>query len=494
MPDFIETETSHGRLRGYLDQGLAVFRGVPYVAAPVGGLRFRRPEPLRAWNGVRDALQDGPICPQLPARLASVLGGIDAPQDEDCLTLTIWAPPPLDRPRPVLVWFHGGGYTSGAGSLPWYCGERLAREGDMVVVSVNSRVGALGYLYHPKLAPGNMGLFDQVAAVEWIRGSASAFGGDPNKITLMGQSGGAHSILCMLAMPATRRLVKRALLFSTPFGMRPIAASTATAVADALFAGLKIDPSKVDARERLQQAPVAEILKAQVPLMLRGPPVPGDPTPPFGPAAVDELPGRPAFDDAIFEGAANLDAVLGTTRDEMTPFYRLDPRLRDLQFESLPGLAEQLFGSSAAVRIRDGKRRCPGATALEVFSDAQNYHYFAEGTYRMAAAIAKGRRRAWVYRFDWSSPDAALSACHCVELPFVFGSLQAFAAAPMLGGVDAKREALSAVVRSAVERFVSNGDPNGESLPEWPPFTSAEAPVLYFDRMIGLGRAPAPPL
>jgi para-nitrobenzyl esterase len=339
-----------------------------------------------------------------------------------------------------------------------------------------------------------MGLFDQVAAVEWIRGTASAFGGEPNQITLMGQSGGAHSILCMLAMPATRGLVKRALLFSTPFGMRAIAASTATSVSDALFAGLKIDPTKADAQERLRQAPVAEILKAQVPLMLRGPPVPGDPTPPFGPVAIGDLPGGSAFDDAVFEAAASLDAVLGTTRDEMTPFYRFDPRLRDLQFESLPGLAEQLFGSSAAARIREARRRCPGATALEAFSDAQNYHYFAEGTYRMAAAIARARRRAWVYRFDWSSPDAALAACHCVELPFVFGSLQAFAAAPMLGGVDEKREALSEVVRSAIERFVSNGDPNGENLPEWPPFAAADAPILYFDHRIGLGRAPAPSL
>jgi para-nitrobenzyl esterase len=493
MQDCIETETSHGRLRGRLDNGLAVFRGVPYVTPPVDGLRFRRPEPLQAWSGVRDALQDGPICPQLPARLASVLGGIDAQQHEDCLTLTIWAPLPLNRSRPVLVWFHGGGYSSGAGSLPWYCGERLAREGDMVVVGVNSRVGALGYLYHPRLAPGNMGLFDQIAAVEWIRGAASAFGGDANHITLMGQSGGAHSILCMLAMPATRGLVKRAILFSTPFGMRTIAASTATSVADALFVGLKIDPTKADAPQRLQEAPVAEILKVQVPLMLRGPQVPGDPTPPFGPAAIGDLPGGSAFDDAIFEAAANVDAFLGTTRDEMTPFYRLDPRLRDLQFESLPGLAEQLFGSSAAARIRDARRRCPGATALEAFSEAQNYHYFAEGTYRMAAAIAQRHRRAWVYRFDWSSPNASLAACHCVELPFVFGSLDAFAAAPLLGGVDERREALSAVVRGAVERFASKGNPNGEDLPRWPPFTVDEAPVLYFDRVIGLGRAPAPP-
>src|SRR6266851_4506222 len=109
MQSFIEADTSHGRLRGHLDEGLAVFRGVPYVAAPIDGLRFRRPEPLQPWPHVREALQDGPICPQLPARLASVVGGIEARQHEDCLTLTIWAPAPLDRARPVLVWFHGGG-------------------------------------------------------------------------------------------------------------------------------------------------------------------------------------------------------------------------------------------------------------------------------------------------------------------------------------------------------------------------------------------------
>jgi len=298
----------------------------------------------------------------------------------------------------------------------------------------------------------------------------------------------------MLAMPPTRSLVRRAILLSAPFGMRAIAASTATATADVLLAELNIDPTDADSPQRLQEVPVAEILKAQIPLMQRGPRVPGDPTPPFGPTAVGNLPGGLGFDDAILKAAASLDALLGTTRDEMTPFYRFDPRLRDLQFESLSGLADQLFGPSAAARIQVAKRCCPGATALEALSDAQNFHYFAEGTYRLAAAIAQAGRRAWVYRFDWSSPNATLAACHCVELPFVFGSLQAFAGAPMLGGVDERKEALSAVVRGAVARFVSNCDPNGEDLPEWPSFTAADAAVLYFDRLISLGRAPGPNL
>jgi para-nitrobenzyl esterase len=474
MQEYIETDTSHGRLRGHLDKDLAVFRGVPYAAAPVGGLRFQRPLPLTPWPNVREALQDGPICPQLPARLAPVMGGIEAQQHEDCLTLTIWAPMPLDGARPILVWFHGGGYASGAGSLPWYSGERLAREGNMVVVSVNFRVGALGYLYHPKLSPGNMGLFDQITAIRWIRDNARAFGGDARQITLMGQSGGAHSILCMLAMTSTRSLVTRAILLSTPFGMRAITAATATSHADAFFTELKIDPTTADAAQRLKELPVADILKAQVPLMQRGSRVAGDPTPPFGPAAVGELPGESEFDAAIFAAASNFDAFLGTTRDEMTPFYRLDPRIRDLRFDTLPALAEDLFGPSAAARIQAARRCCPGATAVEAFSDAQNFHYFTQGTYRLAAAIARAGRRAWVYRFDWSSPNPALAACHCVELPFVFGSLEAFASAPILGDVDERKEALSAVVRGAITRFVSNGDPNGDDLPQWPALRSGD--------------------
>jgi para-nitrobenzyl esterase len=490
MSDSTIVTTSEGTLRGQLDEGLAVFRNVPFASPPTGALRFMPPLPPRPWSDVRDAFENGPICPQLPARLAPLMGPIESAQDEDCLTLTICAPEPREHSRPVLVWFHGGGYASGAGSLPWYSGERIARESDVVVVGVNYRVGALGYLFHPALVAGNMGLLDQIAALKWIRRNIAHFGGDAERIVLIGQSGGAHSITCLMAMPETRPLVRRAIFLSTPFGMRTIPAESATQSAAVFLDVLKIDPAKADALERLQQAPVAAILEAQLAVMRRPWRPAGDPTPPFGPTAVGDLPGGAEFEQAVLTGASNIEAMLGTTRDEMTPFYVQDPRIQNAQPGSLPGLAENLFGDAAVQRIEMARRHRPGGTDLQAFCDAQNFHYFVEGMCRLASAIATAGRNAWIYQFDWPSPNPVWGACHCIELPFIFGSWQEFGRAPMLGETGPTAEALSRVIRQAIGRFVSTGDPNGLQLPQWRAFDEKTRAVLHFDSMLSVHRAP----
>jgi para-nitrobenzyl esterase len=490
MPDSTIVATSAGRLRGRLDAGLVVFRNVPFASPPIGTLRFMPPQPPQPWLDVRDSFENGPICPQLPARLTPLMGPIESAQDEDCLTLTIWAPEPRGRSRPVLVWFHGGGYASGAGSLPWYSGERIARESDVVVVGVNYRVGALGYLFHPSLVAGNMGLLDQIAALKWIRLNIAHFGGDAERITLIGQSGGAHSITCLMAMPESRPLVQRAIFLSSPFGMRTIPAESAAQSAAVFLDVLKIDPSKADALHRLQQAPVAAVLEAQLAVMRRPWRPAGDPTPPFGPTAVGNLPGGAQFEQAVLTGASNIDAMLGTTRDEMTPFYVQDPRIQNAQPGSLASLAENLFGDTAAQRIQAARSRRPGSTDLQAFCDAQNFHYFVEGMYHLAATIAAAGRNAWIYQFDWPSPNPAWGACHCIELPFIFGSWQEFARAPMLGEIGPSAEALSRVIRGAIGRFVSTGDPNGPQMPHWPAFDEETRPVLHFDSLLNVHRAP----
>ena len=210
--------TKAGELRGARENGIAVFRGVPYAAAPVGELRFAPPQPVPAWRGVRDASQDGPIPPQGRSRLAHVMGDFERPQSEDCLTLNIWTPAADSKKRPVLVWIHGGAFASGAGSLPWYSGERFAANGDVVVVSINYRLGALGFLCLPGVSDGNLGLLDQVAALRFVRDNIAAFGGDPDNVTVVGQSAGAASIAILMTMPQARGLFRRAILQSTPFG------------------------------------------------------------------------------------------------------------------------------------------------------------------------------------------------------------------------------------------------------------------------------------
>jgi para-nitrobenzyl esterase len=474
-------EVESGRIRGAVAPQVAVFRGVPYAAPPCGPRRFRPPEPPLSWRDVRSAAADAALCPQPPARLAALMGDITGEQDEDCLTVTVWAPLPLSERRPVLVWLHGGGYSSGGGALPWYSGERLAREHDIVVVGVNYRLGALGYLWAPPLAPGNMGLADQIAALRWIERNAAAFGGDAGRITVMGQSGGAHSVICLLTVPETRSLVQQAILLSTPFGMRAIDPDVAAEIAARFFAELGLNSGHPETSARLQELPVAALLTAQMAVMKQPLRPAGDPTPAFGPTAVGGLPGGATFDREMLRGVARIAAIFGTTADEMTGFYRQDPRVSGLTAETLPQLARELWGEAWPERLATARRR-PGDD-IAAFCDAQNANYFSDGMRACATAMADAGRRSWVYRFDWRSPaNPRLGACHCIELPFVFGTFEAFARAPMFAGAGEQEIALSAVVRAAFARFIKDGTPGGIGVPEWPPFTRAAPVVLHIDR------------
>jgi para-nitrobenzyl esterase len=473
----IEVRTAEGPVRGIVEHEVAVFRRVPFAEAPLGQLRFAAPAPARRREHVLDTTSAAPVCPQIPARLAVIMGECPAVQDENCLTVSIWAPLPLDRPRSVLVWFHGGGYLSGGGSLAWYDGGTLARENDIVVIGVNSRLGALGYLFKPGLNDGNMGLWDQVQALEWIVSNAGPFGGDSKHVTLMGQSGGGHSITCMLALSKTRSLIQRVISLSTPFALQPFSPEEAAVTATKFCEKLEVDTSKPDALSRLQAAPIGQILDATIATLRGSMRPPGDPTPPFGPVATGGLPAGPALHRAVEEAAAGIDALIGTTADETLVFCKSDPRLSGLTFDTLPRTAEALFGRSWHERIERARKARPGATPLEVLSDAQTAHYFCDGALKLASAVAAGRGNAWMHRFDWSAAASGFGACHCVELPFVFGTLDAFERAPMLGGIDEKKKALSAIFRRAIGSFVKHGTPNGDALPPWPSFRE-DAPVL----------------
>ena len=252
--------TTSGDLRGARENGASVFRGVPYAAAPVGELRFAPPQAPPAWQGVRDATCDGTIAPQGRSRLAHIMGDFERPQSEDCLTLTVWTPALDARKRPVMVWIHGGAYSSGAGSLPWYSGERFAANGDVVFVSVSYRLGALGFLYLPGVSDGNLGLLDQVAALRFVRDNIAAFGGDPGNVTVVGQSAGAASIAFLMAMPAADGLFRRAIMQSTPFGRMTRTPDDAKRIGLRLLEVLGV---KADEATKLKSVPFHEFVTAQ---------------------------------------------------------------------------------------------------------------------------------------------------------------------------------------------------------------------------------------
>jgi para-nitrobenzyl esterase len=375
-----------GTLTGVRDAGgICRYSAIPYAQAPVGSLRFAPPEPA-AWRGEFDATRAGPVAPQLPSRLRGAMGDFDAPQSEDCLHLTVWTPGADRARRPVVVWLHGGAWQSGGGALDWYDGARLAARGELVVVAVNYRLAALGWLYVPGQT-ANVGLLDQEAAIDWVLENIQDLGGDPERITVMGQSAGASSICAMLARQPR---FSRAILQSAALGRGFRSAAQADVLGQAFLQAAGVD--SLDAARGLpvsallaaQQAPaVQDVLRAE-----------GSSRSQFCPV----LDGQVLPQDiapALKQGASRADVLVAYTRDEMAAFPGHTADADGLQ------VGEQVFGAPSRQWAED--------------------------------AVAQGRQ-AWLARFD-VAPTARFGACHCIELPFVFDTVDTFAAAPMLAGL-----------------------------------------------------------
>lgn len=456
--------TALGDMRGAEEYGVAVFRGVPYAAPPVGDFRFCAPQALSAWHGLRDATCHGPIAPQTPSRLRAAMGSFDRPQDEDCLTLTIWTPAADGRRRPVMVWLHGGAWLTGAGSLDWYNGARLAREGDIVVVGVNHRLGALGYLLHPAVSEGNLGARDQVAALRWVREHIAGFGGDAARITMAGQSAGAAAIGHMLMAPDQGGLFRRAVLQSGGFGRPPGTPDRAAARAEEFMRWLGFDPDAGDIGDLLRAVPAQRLVEAQADFA-RATARFGNTDPPFGPVLPERLTSD-ALIDVIADRAGQMDVLVGATHDEGHAFFAPDMRVDEA------ALAER-FGADRLARCRD---RRPAATPRDILADLTTDDVFRGPALRLADALAARGGRVFSYRFDWAPPASPFKACHCIDLPFSFGNLDAWPGAAMLqGGDPAEMQSLSAAMRRAWIGFVRDGDPG------WPPHTAGHPPVMRFD-------------
>jgi len=403
-----------GTLTGVQEaSGVCRYSAIPYAQAPVGSLRFAPPQPP-TWRGERDATRPGPVSPQLPSRLREAMGDFDTPQSEDCLHLTVWTPAADQQRRPVVVWLHGGAWQSGGGAQDWYDGAGLAARGDLVVVAVNYRLAALGWLYVPGQT-ANVGLLDQEAAIDWVLDNIQDLGGDPERITLMGQSAGASSICAMLAR---RPRFSRAILQSAALGRGFRSASQADALGRAF-----LQAAGVDTLDAARALPVSALLAAQqAPAVADALRAEGSSRSQFGPV----LDGQVLPEDiapALRQATSRADVLVAYTRDEMAAF---------------PGHAVD----AASSKMGD-----------EVFG--------APSRLWAQEALAQGRQ-AWLARFD-VAPSVRFGACHCIELPFVFGTLSAFADAPMLAGLgQAHAEQLVAQTQRAWIAFI-RGD-----APDWP--------------------------
>ncbi|MBZ9798446.1 carboxylesterase/lipase family protein [Mesorhizobium sp. ES1-4] len=478
--ELVELSTPFGKLRGAKREGVVAFHGVPYAEAPVGPRRFKMPVAPVRWPGVRDAITAGPIPPQLPSRLDDVMGAYAADQSEDCLHLDIWTTHTEGNGAPVLVFIHGGGFMTGGGSLPCYDGSVLARENGLVVVTISYRLGILGLWPQLDFGGLNLALHDQLAALRWIKAAIGTFGGDPARITVAGQSAGAFSIATHLGATDNSELFARAIMMSAPVGIKLRTADQSRPAANAILEAFGLRPEEAN---KLQTMPIVQVLDGLRSLAKRPPAVKGDITPPFMPTLDDGLLPRQPL-ETIRSGTANwCDVMIGVTREEFSAFSAGNPALDKLSEDELKALFEAELGDEASATIvKICSERVP-ATPRTILGDFHTDAIFGKSL-EIASVQSRLGRKAYGYSFDWQSPKSAFGACHCIDLPFLFGNIDTWKAAPMLAGADEQEVAdLSQRFRGAIAAFAANGDPNGPGLPRWPAFGPNRA-ALHFDRHI----------
>lgn len=500
----VVVETDTGRLAGVRgDDGVVVFKGVPFAAPPVGPLRFRPAQPPRPWTGVRDAFEFAPLAVQPPPDGFGTIPGDPVDQSEDCSYLNLWTPGCDDERRPVMVFVHGGGFTSGSSSSTLYAGGPLASEG-VVVVTIAYRLGVLGWLAHPDLADkedpgagfGNWGLTDQLAALEWVRAHAARFGGDPERITVFGESAGAMSVAALLAVGAPRGLFQRAILQSGAAVAH--GEVTATRVAEAVAAELGLDGL---GRAQLEAVPAGELLAAQMAVSARFESLGLA----FQPAIDGGLLDRHPAASIAAGSAAGIDVLAGTNRDEWRLWTLGSPALAALDEARLTrlvarqiaraGLGDRLGAGETIEAFRHarserGEDIAPGDLRCAIWTD----WVFRLPALRLSAGHRGGLRSARTYLFDWESPfgNGVLGSCHALELPFVFGSLSNQYVALFSGGDEAAHE-LSRTMRRAWTAFAATGDPSQAGGPSWPTYDEAVRATLRLGPTVEVLRAPREP-
>jgi para-nitrobenzyl esterase len=465
--------TPYGAVRGRYEKGAAVFRGIPFAAPPFGPHRFRPPVPPEPWDGVRDAGAFGPTPPK-PAyseAFARLLSDPVIPGD-DCLNLNVWTPDPDPAARlPVMVWIHGGALTRGSSAVPVYDGSAFARDG-VVFVSLNYRLGVEGYGLFPD-APPNLGLRDQLAALEWVRDAVTGFGGDPDRVTLFGESAGAISIGALLASPRAAGLFRRAALQSGP----PEATDREKVrrLVRRMAARLKI-PATATAFAAVDRTVLAEV---QAEVGRRASPVLGGPA--FGIVVDGDLVPRDPL-AALLDGAApDIGLLLGWTSEEYRLWLAPTGLLERIDRLGPVALAGAMARCHCGPEVPRGYRAAhPDAGTAELVGQLVTDHLLRVPLHRLADARA-GHAPAHVYEFAWPSNVPGLGACHALELGFVFDTADVPESAK-LAGPGAPQE-LADVMHAAWVRFAVDGDPG------WPAW-DASHPVRMFGTDPGLLHGP----
>ena len=475
--------TKLGKIRGFIDNGICAFKGIPY-GDDTAKYRFLPPVPAKPWTGIRNALQSGPRAPQPATRQTaggrgpalSVPVAVPPPVSEHCLWLNVWTPGLRDgRKRPVMVWFHGGGYAAGSANSPLSDGVRLCHRGNVVVVAVNHRLNAFGYLYLAELGgrefrdSGNVGQLDLVLALEWVRDNITEFGGDPNRVLIFGESGGGAKNACLMAMPAAKGLFQRSCSSSgeTVTASRP---ETATARTRAVLKALDISPGQV---KDLRTVPMEALIQASSAAGYYGP-------------VVDDhaLPRHPFHPDAPPQ-SAQIPFLVGTNHDESRLLIG-NPAMYDLTWETLKENLAKYSEKMGSLNLDDVialyRKLYPHYGPADVFfgatTDSRDWRPAVVEIERRAAQ-PKGSAPTYSYQLDFGSPtDPRRKACHGMDVPFLFDNV---GTPNTLTGDTPESYWMAEQISSAYIAFAHTGNPNNPTLPHWPAYDLARRATMSFD-------------
>ncbi|MEP7142130.1 MAG: carboxylesterase family protein [Ferruginibacter sp.] len=497
--DYVETETTHGRIKGIRNEGVNIFKGIPYAGKISGDRRFKRPAPLAPWTGAREALQLGApaIQPLNGTR------GINEPKpNEDCLFLNVWTPANDNKKRPVMFYNHGGGFVGGSGGAVDQDGSNLARFFDVVVVETNHRLGIMGYLYLDEIAgseyagSGNMGMLDIAAGLAWVNKNIAAFGGDPNNVMIFGESGGGAKTSCLYAMPAAAPYFNKASIESGP-GVRMVPKEAASEMTTITLRELNIAPK--DWR-KLLETPAADLLNIQGKisnLMAQSDYAKKNGTVGFVPNSFSPvvdgvaLPHHP-FDPAAPGISINKPLITGWNEDEYTFFamaFQDTAALKsDFTFEALPAKLEAQFGNNTQKIIDTYRQTRPTATASDIWVAIESINMMGLGSIKIAERkLQQQGAPVYLYNFGYKSEakvpgtDYPFGTPHAMDITFKFNNEIPGSKAGFLGGGKPERFAASHNFAELWTSFAKTGKPSAKGGPAWPAYNLKDRPTMRID-------------
>lgn len=469
--------TQSGAVRGSIvEEGIAAFKGIPYAAPPFGANRFRPPQPVEPWDGVREALTFGPTVPKPPyAPPFNQLLPEPVVPGEDCLNLNIWTPDTGSARLPVMVWIHGGAFRNGTGMIPTYDGTNFARAG-VVCVTINYRLGIEGFLYLGE-GTANLGLLDQLAALTWVQENIAAFGGDPSNVTIFGESAGGMSVTTLLAIPRARGLFHRAIAQSGA-GHHALPLETSRLMGQYIAEKLGVAATPED----FASLPLARLIEAQVALANE---IVGNPNPQrWREVQVNLMPHEPVIDGDILPdlpikliaagAGAGVDVLVGTNTDEYH-FFVVPPGVIDVLGENAIAGLSMGYGVPLEELLTTYREVHPTASPGELFTAIVTDWFFRVPAIRLAEARVAHAQPAYMYEFAWRSPQFAgrLGSCHALELAFVFNNLHQTANRGLVGP-HGPQEVASAM-HTAWVNFATSGEPG------WPRYELVHRATMRFD-------------